>query len=153
MIASTLACVLPCVSTCVTAVCPPPQFNRDPKIAAGLLQSKYEWDRLATRSLWAFGPSPANGPNVFLDDTLPSATDKARVGAVRDSVVQVCGDVWACVLAFEGRESPRERNSCTCFRCDVVWLAALPCPVCSVCYPLFVCRSCGRVAVVIPPLL
>jgi hypothetical protein len=34
-------------------------------------QEKYEWDLLASRSIWAFGPDES-GPNVLLDDTLPS---------------------------------------------------------------------------------
>lgn len=52
--------------------------------------TKYEWDLLAVRGLWAFGPE-RNGPNVLLDDTLAGETDKALLGAIRDSVVQVCG--------------------------------------------------------------
>ena len=42
---------------------------------------------LAARSIWAFGPTN-NGPNIPLDDTLPSEVDKALLGAVKDSVVQ-----------------------------------------------------------------
>lgn len=34
-------------------------------------QTKYDWDLLAARSIWAFGPD-ANGPNILVDDTLPS---------------------------------------------------------------------------------
>ena len=34
-------------------------------------QDKYQWDLLASRSIWAFGPDE-NGPNILLDDTLPS---------------------------------------------------------------------------------
>lgn len=34
-------------------------------------QTKYDWDLLAARSIWAFGPE-VNGPNVLVDDTLPS---------------------------------------------------------------------------------
>ncbi len=34
-------------------------------------QSKYDWDLLAARSIWAFGPE-ATGPNILVDDTLPS---------------------------------------------------------------------------------
>ena len=34
-------------------------------------QTKYEWDVLAARSIWAFGPD-ARGPNILVDDTLPS---------------------------------------------------------------------------------
>ena len=33
---------------------------------------KYGWDLLAARSLWAFGPSEERGPNVFLNEYLPS---------------------------------------------------------------------------------
>ena len=52
--------------------------------------SKYDWDVLAARSVWAFGPSRA-GPNILLDDTLPTDVDKGLLAAVRDSVVQVGG--------------------------------------------------------------
>lgn len=34
-------------------------------------QTKYDWDLLAARSIWAFGPD-VNGPNILVDDTLPS---------------------------------------------------------------------------------
>ena len=51
-------------------------------------QQKYDWDLLAARSIWAFGPD-RQGPNVLLDDTLPSEVDKSLLLAVRDSVVQV----------------------------------------------------------------
>lgn len=34
-------------------------------------QTKYDWDILAARSIWAFGPEN-NGPNILVDDTLPS---------------------------------------------------------------------------------
>jgi 116 kDa U5 small nuclear ribonucleoprotein component len=50
------------------------------------------WDALAARSLWAFGPHAARGPNAFVNDVLdPDAKTSAR--AVRDSVVQ--GLNWA----------------------------------------------------------
>lgn len=54
--------------------------------------TKYDWDVLASRSVWAFGPT-ANGPNVLVDDALPGEVDKVRLGAIRDSVVQ--GFQWA----------------------------------------------------------
>ena len=38
-------------------------------------QTKYEWDILAARSIWAFGPD-ATGPNILVDDTLPSEVSK-----------------------------------------------------------------------------
>lgn len=53
-----------------------------------LRRPRYEWDLLAARSVWAFGPE-RDGPNVLLDDTLPSEVDKGLMNAVRDSIVQV----------------------------------------------------------------
>mmetsp|Transcript_31387 Transcript_31387/g.102363 ORF Transcript_31387/g.102363 Transcript_31387/m.102363 type:complete len:994 (+) Transcript_31387:69-3050(+) len=50
-------------------------------------QTKYDWDLLAARSVWAFGPDK-QGPNVLLDDTLPTEVDKSLLAAVRESVVQ-----------------------------------------------------------------
>ncbi len=50
------------------------------------LSQRYQWDVLAARSVWAFGPD-AQGPNALLDDTLASEVDKKLVGAIRDSVV------------------------------------------------------------------
>ncbi|PNJ50386.1 EFTUD2 isoform 9, partial [Pongo abelii] len=50
-------------------------------------QTKYDWDLLAARSIWAFGPD-ATGPNILVDDTLPSEVDKALLGSVKDSIVQ-----------------------------------------------------------------
>jgi 116 kDa U5 small nuclear ribonucleoprotein component len=46
-------------------------------------QSKYEWDLLAARSVWAFG-----GPNVLVDDTLAVEVDKSLLESVKDSIVQ-----------------------------------------------------------------
>ncbi|KAI8471075.1 MAG: elongation factor EF-Tu-like protein [Monoraphidium minutum] len=51
------------------------------------LETKYDWDKLAARSVWAFGPG-ADGPNVLLDDTLSTDVDKGLLGAIRSSVVQ-----------------------------------------------------------------
>ncbi len=50
--------------------------------------TRYDWDVLAARSVWAFGPQRA-GPNILMDDTLPTDVDKSLLNAVRDSVVQV----------------------------------------------------------------
>ncbi|EPS62854.1 hypothetical protein M569_11934 [Genlisea aurea] len=56
-------------------------------------QTKYDWDLLAARSIWAFGPdkqaSVSNqGPNILLDDTLSGEVDKGLLNAVKDSIVQ-----------------------------------------------------------------
>ena len=40
-------------------------------------QSKYDWDLLAARSIWAFGPE-STGPNILVDDTLPSEVREIR---------------------------------------------------------------------------
>ena len=56
-------------------------------------QHKYNWDLLESRSIWAFGPD-TKGPNVLVDDTLPSEVDKKLLFNVRDSVVQ--GFQWGC---------------------------------------------------------
>ncbi|KAL4719058.1 hypothetical protein ACJJTC_015397 [Scirpophaga incertulas] len=50
-------------------------------------QTKYDWDLLAARSIWAFGPD-ATGPNILVDDTLPSEVDKHLLASVKDSIVQ-----------------------------------------------------------------
>ncbi|KAE8750608.1 hypothetical protein FOCC_FOCC002588 [Frankliniella occidentalis] len=50
-------------------------------------QTKYDWDLLAARSIWAFGPD-TTGPNILVDDTLPSEVDKSLLNSVKDSIVQ-----------------------------------------------------------------
>lgn len=42
---------------------------------------------LAARSIWAFGPE-TTGPNILVDDTLPSEVDKGLLESVKDSIVQ-----------------------------------------------------------------
>lgn len=49
--------------------------------------NRYDWDLLAARSIWAFGPD-ATGPNILVDDTLPSEVDKSLLSSVKDSIVQ-----------------------------------------------------------------
>lgn len=78
---------------------------KDPiRKVAKFFEEKYEWDKLAARSIWAFGPEE-NGPNILQDDTLPSQVDKKLLGTVRDSIVQ--GFSWGT------REGPlcEERKS------------------------------------------
>ncbi|KAI0067998.1 Calreticulin-domain-containing protein [Artomyces pyxidatus] len=50
-------------------------------------QEKYQWDLLASRSIWAFGPEDS-GPNTLLDDTLPSQIDKKLLGSVKEHIKQ-----------------------------------------------------------------
>ena len=58
------------------------------KVVSEWFQEKYNWDLLAARSVWAFGPD-RQGPNVLLDDTLPAEVDKNLLGAVKGSITQV----------------------------------------------------------------
>jgi len=55
-------------------------------------QSNYEWDILSARNIWAFGPD-SNGPNVLVNDCLPSEVNMTLLNAVKDSVTQ--GFDWA----------------------------------------------------------
>ncbi|CAO3634329.1 unnamed protein product [Mucor fragilis] len=51
------------------------------------LETKHGWDVLASRSVWAFGPDDM-GPNLLMDDTLPSEVDKKLLFSVKDSIRQ-----------------------------------------------------------------
>ncbi|XVE59580.1 hypothetical protein DITRI_Ditri05aG0057200 [Diplodiscus trichospermus] len=44
-------------------------------------KTKYDWDLLAALSIWAFGPDK-QGPNILLDDTLPTEVDKGLLGSL-----------------------------------------------------------------------
>ena len=55
-------------------------------------RTKYDWDVLASRSIWAFGPT-STGPNILVDDTLPTEVDKRLLGTIKESIVQ--GFQWA----------------------------------------------------------
>ncbi|RLM55672.1 hypothetical protein C2845_PM10G15850 [Panicum miliaceum] len=50
-------------------------------------RQRYQWDVLAARSIWAFGPDK-QGPNILLDDTLSVEVDKNLLNAIKDSIVQ-----------------------------------------------------------------
>ncbi|EYE95910.1 116 kDa U5 small nuclear ribonucleoprotein component [Aspergillus ruber CBS 135680] len=64
---------------------------KDPiRKVARYFEDNYEWDKLAARSIWAFGPDEM-GPNILQDDTLPSQVDKKLLGSVRDSITQGFG--------------------------------------------------------------
>ncbi|TYJ58910.1 hypothetical protein B9479_000343 [Cryptococcus floricola] len=50
-------------------------------------ENKYQWDVLASRNIWAFGPED-NGPNVLINDTLPSEVDTKLLNSIKESVKQ-----------------------------------------------------------------
>ena len=64
-----------------------------PRRMADFFQNKYGWDLLAARSVWAFAPGP-NGPNVLVDDTLPTEVDKSALRGMKEWINQ--GFDWAC---------------------------------------------------------
>jgi U5 small nuclear ribonucleoprotein component len=49
-------------------------------------ESKYEWDLLASRNIWAFGPED-NGPNILVNDTLPSEVSGQKQQSVRHELM------------------------------------------------------------------
>jgi U5 small nuclear ribonucleoprotein component len=59
----------------------------DAKQIEDFFHTKYDWDLLASRSIWAFGPN-STGPNILVDDTLPSEVDKKLLYSVKDYIVQ-----------------------------------------------------------------
>ena len=63
------------------------QINWDKRRLGEFFQTRYDWDLLAARSIWAFGPDHS-GPNILVDDTLPSEVDKTLLSSVKDSIVQ-----------------------------------------------------------------
>jgi len=66
---------------------------KDPVRKVGkFFEDRFGWDLLASRNIWAFGPDDA-GPNVLVNDTLPSEVDQKVLRGVRDSVKQ--GFQWA----------------------------------------------------------
>jgi translation elongation factor EF-G len=70
------------------------QIGWNNKRISDFFQNRYEWDILASRSIWAFGPD-INGPNILLDDTLSQEVNKTLLTSepVKESIVQ--GFQWA----------------------------------------------------------
>ena len=42
----------------------------------------------AAACVWAFGPDPNNGPNILLDDCLPSEVDKTLLRSCQETIIQ-----------------------------------------------------------------
>lgn len=83
-------------------------MNMEKRRIAEYFQTHYEWDVLAARSIWAFGPD-MNGPNILIDDTLPSEVDKKALNTVKDYIIQ--GFQWAT------REGPLCDERLLCVSC------------------------------------
>ena len=71
-------------------------------------QTKYDWDLLAARSIWAFGPD-ATGPNILVDDTLPS---EVRTFC---SCLSDLWSIWSWIFFFGEFRVLWNRN--ICLRC------------------------------------
>lgn len=63
------------------------RINDPIRTVGQFFEKHYDWDKLAARSIWAFGPEEM-GPNILQDDTLPSQIDKKLLASVRDSIRQ-----------------------------------------------------------------
>jgi hypothetical protein len=50
-------------------------------------ENNYQWDLLASRNIWAFGPED-QGPNILVNDTLPSEVDTKLLTSVKESIKQ-----------------------------------------------------------------
>ena len=65
----------------------------DRRAVGDFFHSKYGWDLLTARNIWAFGPDK-QGPNVLINDTMPSEVDQKLLDGVKDSIIQ--GFQWGC---------------------------------------------------------
>ncbi|KAF2729117.1 P-loop containing nucleoside triphosphate hydrolase protein [Polyplosphaeria fusca] len=66
---------------------------KDPvRVVGKFFEEKYDYDLLASRNIWAFGPDHM-GPNILQNDTLPSDVDPKTLRTVRDTIRQ--GFSWA----------------------------------------------------------
>jgi len=65
-----------------------------PKEMGDYFTRNYNWDVLAARSIWAFGPEADTGPNILIDESLGIETDKKLLRQCKESIVQ--GFQWAC---------------------------------------------------------
>jgi len=61
-------------------------LSMEPKKIESFFRTKYAWDILASRGLWAFGPD-SNGPNALLDETF-GEVERSLLNSVKDSIVQ-----------------------------------------------------------------
>jgi len=81
----------------------------EPRKLGEFFQQNYEWDILASRSIWAFGPDN-NGPNILRNDCLETEVPRKRLNLIRNSVVQ--GFQWG---TREGPLCDEPIRNC-CFR-------------------------------------
>jgi len=95
------------------------RIDWEPKKLGQFFQDSYSWDILASRSIWAFGPS-ASGPNVLRNDCLETEVPIRRLNLIRNSVVQ--GFQWG---TREGPLCDEPIRNC-CFRLIKAEIAEKP---------------------------
>ncbi|RCK55018.1 Pre-mRNA-splicing factor cwf10 [Candida viswanathii] len=64
-----------------------------PRELSKILRLEFNWDSLASRSVWAFGPSDLSTPDILLDDTFESETPKVELNNYKSSIIQ--GFKWS----------------------------------------------------------
>ena len=79
-----------------TAVPLPVALHR--KKIGEFFQTKYDWDLLAARSIWAFGPDQT-GANILVDDTLPSEVMERLVWASTEVEAVLCTCALSCTTS------------------------------------------------------
>uniref|UniRef100_A0A8D0UQA7 116 kDa U5 small nuclear ribonucleoprotein component n=1 Tax=Sus scrofa TaxID=9823 RepID=A0A8D0UQA7_PIG len=85
------------------------QITWNRKKLGEFFQTKYDWDLLAARSIWAFGPD-ATGPNILVDDTLPSEVRRERWELRRSPSSQV-GEATRCSFPESIRHLPVKESA------------------------------------------
>lgn len=63
-------------------------LNWAPKEVGKFFVNKYNWDILASRTIWAFGPDE-NSPNILMNDTLPSEVFLALIRRIKNCCFQL----------------------------------------------------------------
>lgn len=56
------------------------------KTTSKILKKEFGWDALSARSVWCFGPDDLQNPNILIDDTLESETDKKLLYSLKDTI-------------------------------------------------------------------
>ena len=79
-----------------TAVPLPVALHR--KKIGEFFQTKYDWDLLAARSIWAFGPDQT-GANILVDDTLPSEVMERLVWTCTEVEAVLCTCTLSCTTS------------------------------------------------------
>jgi U5 small nuclear ribonucleoprotein component len=70
-------------------------------------ETKYQWDLLASRNIWAFGPDE-QGPNILVNDTLPSEVSGCQSSQLHRACQLICSLQVDTKLLTSVRESIKQ---------------------------------------------